>query len=343
MYTQCPHCLSVFVLQADGLASAHGQVRCGHCEGLFDALPTLCEALPPPPFVTLPRQDGLQAAPRLQALVATCETDALLDLLGGEPAAAGAPPAAAATDTLADWPGDAALPLRVDEVPAAPHAEAAVAAADGPAEPAAPIVLPASDAAVPAACDTAESAPDAAALPAAAPAEPAHEPATPLFAQRARGRWRRRLGWTLVAVLLLALLAQGVWIARAALLPYAAVRTPLLAALQALHLPTPQRADAALLQLDAADIRPLPGAPGVLLISASIHNRADWTQPYPALQVTLSNLAGKPVAARVFAPAAYLPDAALAAHGLPAGARAAISLEVRDPGRQAVAFAIAPR
>jgi hypothetical protein len=59
--------------------------------------------------------------------------------------------------------------------------------------------------------------------------------------------------------------------------------------------------------------------------------------------VSLSDLSGKPVAQRVFAPDTYLGSHALAARGLPAGASAAISLEVRDPGRQAVAFAIHPR
>lgn len=59
--------------------------------------------------------------------------------------------------------------------------------------------------------------------------------------------------------------------------------------------------------------------------------------------MSLSDLSGKPVAQRVFAPDAYLGSAVLAARGLPAGASAAISLEVHDPGRQAVAFAIHAR
>jgi predicted Zn finger-like uncharacterized protein len=54
MYTQCPECLSVFSLDAQTLAKAHGYVVCGHCEAGFDSLATLAEQLPSEPFVELP-------------------------------------------------------------------------------------------------------------------------------------------------------------------------------------------------------------------------------------------------------------------------------------------------
>jgi predicted Zn finger-like uncharacterized protein len=61
MYTQCPECLSVFSLDAQTLAKAHGHVVCGHCEAGFDSLATLAEQLPPEPFVELPiNQPSLQ-------------------------------------------------------------------------------------------------------------------------------------------------------------------------------------------------------------------------------------------------------------------------------------------
>ena len=53
MYTQCPECLSVFSLDAQTLAKAHGHVVCGHCDAGFDSLATLTEQLPPEPFVEL--------------------------------------------------------------------------------------------------------------------------------------------------------------------------------------------------------------------------------------------------------------------------------------------------
>lgn len=37
LQTQCPHCHSVFRLNAEALAQADGQVRCGHCLAVFYA------------------------------------------------------------------------------------------------------------------------------------------------------------------------------------------------------------------------------------------------------------------------------------------------------------------
>ena len=53
MYTQCPECLSVFSLDAQTLAQAHGHVVCGHCHASFGSLATLTEQLPREPFIEL--------------------------------------------------------------------------------------------------------------------------------------------------------------------------------------------------------------------------------------------------------------------------------------------------
>ncbi|MDQ2971768.1 MAG: zinc-ribbon and DUF3426 domain-containing protein [Rhodanobacteraceae bacterium] len=65
MYTQCPECLTVYALDAAAIAQGHGSVRCGHCTMLFDALPTLSEALPPEPFAGLPAHPPAPEPPRL--------------------------------------------------------------------------------------------------------------------------------------------------------------------------------------------------------------------------------------------------------------------------------------
>ena len=43
MYTRCPHCLTVFIVAAEQLKAAHGNVRCGTCLGSFDAIPHLSD------------------------------------------------------------------------------------------------------------------------------------------------------------------------------------------------------------------------------------------------------------------------------------------------------------
>jgi predicted Zn finger-like uncharacterized protein len=69
MYTQCPECRSVFSLDAQTLAEAHGQVVCGYCQAAFDSLATLGEQLPPEPFTELPPNELASAPPRLDLVV----------------------------------------------------------------------------------------------------------------------------------------------------------------------------------------------------------------------------------------------------------------------------------
>ncbi len=69
MYTQCPECLSVFSLDAQTLAKAHGHVLCGHCDANFDSLATLTEQLPPEPFNELLINEPAFAPPCLDLAV----------------------------------------------------------------------------------------------------------------------------------------------------------------------------------------------------------------------------------------------------------------------------------
>ncbi len=65
MYAQCPECRTIFKIDGGELAAAHGSVRCGHCEAVFDALRTLAEHLPPEPIEALESHPTLEAPPRL--------------------------------------------------------------------------------------------------------------------------------------------------------------------------------------------------------------------------------------------------------------------------------------
>ncbi len=95
--------------------------------------------------------------------------------------------------------------------------------------------------------------------------------------------------------------------------------------------------DPAALHLLTRDVRPHPSVPDALLISASFRNDARWSQRWPRLQLTLSDLDGQAIARREFAPAEYLGLGNVEAT-ISAGQSASITLEVRDPGKQAVAF-----
>ena len=69
MYTQCPECLSVFSLDAQLLAQAHGHLTCGHCHAGFDSIATLTAQLPPEPFVELPVNEPAFEPPRVDLVV----------------------------------------------------------------------------------------------------------------------------------------------------------------------------------------------------------------------------------------------------------------------------------
>jgi predicted Zn finger-like uncharacterized protein len=69
MYTQCPECLSVFSLDAQTLAKAHGHVVCGHCNASFDSLATLTDQLPPEPFVEMPLNEPALEPPCVDLVV----------------------------------------------------------------------------------------------------------------------------------------------------------------------------------------------------------------------------------------------------------------------------------
>ena len=85
------------------------------------------------------------------------------------------------------------------------------------------------------------------------------------------------------------------------------------------------------------DVRPHPGAPGSLLINASFRNDARWSQPWPRLLLTLSDLDGRMVGARSFAADEYL-GAAPTQSELAPGQTAAVTLSVVEPAPNIVAF-----
>ncbi|MBB6598377.1 DUF3426 domain-containing protein [Luteimonas sp. MC1825] len=85
------------------------------------------------------------------------------------------------------------------------------------------------------------------------------------------------------------------------------------------------------------DVRPHPQRADTLRITASFRNNATWPQAWPEVVLTLSDVDGRPLGTRAFAPAEYLgqaPENAL----VDSGAGAVIRMDVREPGRGAVAF-----
>lgn len=267
--------------------------------------------------------------------------------------AADTPPASASGTGATDHAAPASmLPLPAPLAADAGHASASTlppamtvvpAAADvGPPTPEA--AVPAPSVAPPAASDPAAAPMPAAAAPVSAQATPAAPAgrAAPSFlrpgpsaahAMSPRERQVLRVAIPALAVLLVVqlLLADRVRLAGdATWRPWVAAACTLARC----TLPPWHAPDA--IALVQRDVRPHPGQPGALQVSATLRNDAAYPQAWPMLLLTLSDVDGRPMGARWFTPEEYRP--ADAAETLAPGAAAAFRIDVVEPSPHTVAF-----
>jgi len=156
---------------------------------------------------------------------------------------------------------------------------------------------------------------------------------TKAAATAGNGRW-----WLGSALLALALSAQIAYAERERLLEDARVRPLLDQACARLHCNLPLRSQIDSIRLLSREIRPHPEAPKALMISASMVNEAAFTQRFPIVEVTLSDLGDRAIAQRRFLASDYLAERGSAERGFPAGATTPLVFEVADPGQEAVTF-----
>ncbi len=303
MYTQCPDCLTVFELDIATLTSAHGRVCCGYCSAEFDALRSLSSNLPDHDSEGLPPHLRQATPPRL--------------LKGIQPPPLQRDPDSPSTEmTLSEQPVqqlETAVPLLLTDPNTTDRSASAPATVR--IELQSPSIADGTDVELPS--SSVVDIPD--------------------FVQTRQhsGRW-----WLSSLLLAVVLLGQIAYAERAMLVRNNRSRGWVKRVYQIIGKPLPLVRDPAMLQLLDRDIRPHPHGTGALLISANLRNRAPFPQPYPVVEVILSNLEGQRIAMRRFRPSVYVPNRTQRLLGLPAGSTAAISFEVVDPGQKAVAFEI---
>ena len=72
MLTRCPHCQTAFRVTSEQLKLRQGQVRCGECRGVFNALESLAdEAVPAVPPVAAPETPIVDAGATLPGRAAS--------------------------------------------------------------------------------------------------------------------------------------------------------------------------------------------------------------------------------------------------------------------------------
>lgn len=294
MITHCPSCHTHFRVHAEQLAARAGQVRCGRCSRVFDALEHLVEESAPA------RASSATEEPApVPAISAAAEP-------GFEPAPAPKHGADAHEPAPAEDAG-----LRAETARAG--AEVSATAAPAPARTAGTETGTASGA----------SAFDFGPIAAAGPAVQA-----------------RRWPWLLGALLLLlALIAQAAYFYRSALVvlfpeakPYAAA----LCATLGCELPLPRRIE--LLSIEASDLQADTANPNIMVLSATLKNRAIFDQQLPLLELTLTDAQDQPVVRRVLAPQDYIGKAVKIQAGFAATTETAIKVFIEGSQVKATGY-----
>lgn len=312
MYTQCPQCLTIYRIGADALAGGRGTFRCGHCESVFDALPTLIEQLPLEVEGELPRHPApdlppLLAVPAMHPRVRHAEFDDELD--GAAPA--GETTAGAAERAEPQLPGDwlAQLPPMLNE----PVARARFDVRDPQRTPR-----------------------GAATSAAPSPARRSSRSPPSRAGEAVPGSGR---GWVVGCVVLVGVLgAQIGWAERERLLAHPQLRPWIEQAAGWVGLQLPPARSPQALTLVSREVSPHSSVPGALLISAALRNDGPVPVAFPRIEVRMTDLSGRAVALRRFTPDTYLGDLSSAARGVAPGALVPVVFEVVDPGRSALNF-----
>ncbi len=310
MLTRCPHCETAFRVTTEQLKVRHGQVRCGQCRAVFDALDSLVDE----PTVVVRAPAAVTENPAPQVEIAADEATATVE----EPSvdSLSEMPAEGAAEETRRSPGDAAE----DE----PASEAPIAVAEA-AAPAEPETVPASETpAEPAAQDETDAAAEAPLPPAwEAVASPPPPP--------------RRWPWAMGATLLLLLgFGQLTYLFRSELAVRIPELRPLLAAgceLVGCTLPRPRRPE--LVGIETSDLAPEGSG---LLLTAMLKNRAPFAQDYPALELTLTDTQDQALVRKVLVPADYLPADRQEQAGFAAQGEVAVKLSLAAAGVPAVGY-----
>lgn len=354
MYTRCPNCQTYFKISAEHLKKAGGKVRCGQCMKVFNSLGNLLEDLPvslaertrpatiapkPPPTPTptpVAAKPANTAPPRPAPAVVPSKPIPPVAAPLPKPIARPRPTPTPPTRPPAA-PARRAAPVEesvfiVEEIPA----EKPFRAERAEMEPMPTFDLDAQN-------DTLDlnsedqirnldvgptsSVRDLVPYPGPAPT-PEIEP----------GPFGNSFFGGAVVFLLLVFIIQYSYFMRDDLARYSELRPWVQTLCGVLDCELPMQQNVDLIKLTHRDITVHPRVKGALLINAVFVNTASYTQPFPLMQITLSDVGGRVIAKRRFQPAEYLDADVNLRRGMPSNSPIQIVLEIADPGKDAENF-----
>jgi predicted Zn finger-like uncharacterized protein len=307
-FTRCPGCGTIFRVTAEQLALREGQVRCGHCRAVFDANDHVIA-------LDARRSDDVGVPDELAAgrPTITLRSAAALEPVDERPAQ----PEASPVDERSAEPEPSPVDERGAEPEPSPVDERGAELEPSPTVPIADDAL--SETSIGDAQHEADAPIDVRALDRAGRFE--WKPRKPL-----RERPRTLYGAAIVS-LLIAFAAQGLFEYRDALAAHAPVtRAFLRGACHLLGCAIEPVRDPAALSIEASDLQADPGHRGLLVLSATIRNRAPYTIALPYLELTLTDASDQVVVRRAFAPADYVGRASDPAAGIPGNGENVVKL-----------------
>ncbi len=327
MYTRCPHCRTVFVVAAEQLKAANGNVRCGTCLESFDAIPHLIDsAEPTPSTVPIENDDPGDARIAREQLSSTLEAVRAVVSPDDDGSPAKGPAGGFESDGSApvgDGHGDDNSDGGVREQPIDDSpGTSADARRQGSSDRGRRVSM----------IEDSASGIDAP-LP-----EVLREQAEEFIARSAARR--RNIGYGLVALPLLILLAAQYvfFMPEDAARRYPLWRGAIESLCERIGCVLPERRDPARIRVLSRDVRVHPRYEGVMQLKATLTNAAPYRQPYPQVRFTLYNVNGQTIATRVFQPSEYLGRSVGESARLRSQTPFQLELDVLAPEEAAVSF-----
>jgi predicted Zn finger-like uncharacterized protein len=164
-----------------------------------------------------------------------------------------------------------------------------------------------------------------------------------LKAERKPINWGYFLGWSFLCLTgLLMLLAQFVYFNFDSLAINPKIRPLFEDACHQLGCRLPYVPDPSKIRVEELVVRKHPKVEGALVVDAIVKNSATFPQPFPSLRLHFSNSGNEVIASRVLKPLDYLQGEARLFRRMPPDTSMHISLEIVDPGREAVGYGLEP-
>lgn len=374
MFTVCPRCTKQFQIQAEHIAAASGEVRCGFCNTQFNALsylsdeplshekideliqakPELGQELVIDPDVPAPENNKPETAPAEIQEQNTTESK--------QPQPVEEEPEFELSESTVELPlPDNGLLNTIDEGNSEellPETEATALVHDVAATPSVPvedIVISKNEEDSREELDRAinEIGVDASTED-EKPGEEKEEieiyvseseydfpePEALLTEQPRKRSWVLTLFWTTACFVgLVAIAAQLVWFNRDLVLAEYPQLTPYMKQIcKELNCEIIRERDTRAIRLVNRDVRLHPTYQDTLLVNATMSNELSIHQPYPRVQLTLFDTAGSLLGHREFTPDDYLDDSIAIDEGMPIKTPVHFVLEVSGPTAGAVSF-----